>query len=195
MCERHLTRKKCRVSLIRNPFRYGAYFLYLVLFRYTPEQSRPYSLFFPKLRQLLVSLFLDHCGKNVIVKHNADISMFIKIGDRSEFGKRCSIYSDVEIGSDVMMGPDVKILTRNHAFDDLRIPMNQQGGSTSPVKIEDDVWIGANAILLPGVTIGSHSVIAAGSVVTKSVPQWAVVGGNPAKLIKYRTSEKVQNEE
>jgi maltose O-acetyltransferase len=65
--------------------------------------------------------------------------------------------------------------------------MNQQGFSQErPVVIGDDVWIGGQVIILPGVKVGSHSIIGAGSVVTKDVPQYAVVGGNPAKVIKFR---------
>lgn len=86
-----------------------------------------------------------------------------------------------------MMGPQITIITENHRFDGLEVPMALQGQAESkPVVIEDDVWVGARAIILPGVTIGAHSIVGAGSVVTKDVPPWTVVGGNPARIIKVR---------
>ncbi|MDL2305398.1 acyltransferase, partial [Bacteroides sp. OttesenSCG-928-D19] len=72
----------------------------------------------------------------------------------------------------------------NHNFEDVNIPIDEQGVDTLPVVIEDDVWIGANAVILPGVTVGKHSVIAAGSVVSRSVPPYSVCAGIPAKVIK-----------
>ena len=87
----------------------------------------------------------------------------------------------------VMMGPNVSIYTSNHKFDRTDIPMIKQGNSeTKPVIIENDVWIGANVIILPGVTIHEGSIIAAGAVVTKDVECYTIVAGNPAKVIKKR---------
>ena len=76
--------------------------------------------------------------------------------------------------------------------------MREQGFyPEEPVIIGDDVWIGGRVIILPGVTIGSHSIIAAGAVVTKDVPEWAIVGGTPAKVLKFRNhnTEQGKNEE
>jgi maltose O-acetyltransferase len=93
----------------------------------------------------------------------------------------------VTIGRDVMMGPGVILLTRNHRFDRLDAPMRLQGGAEErPVVIGDDVWIGTRAIVLPGVTVGDGAIIAAGAVVTAPVPSRAIVGGNPARIIRYR---------
>ncbi|MDY6822645.1 MAG: acyltransferase [Thermodesulfobacteriota bacterium] len=171
---------------MKKLFRYFCYFLFIGFVRYTPEDYRPYSLFFPNLRALLAKLFLDKCGKKIKVRYNCDISPFIKIGDRSEFGTRCMINSNVVIGNDVLMGPDVKILTRNHNFETTSQPINRQGRKLDGIRIGDDVWIGANVIILPGVTIGNHVVIGAGAVVTKDVPDLVVAGGNPSKIIKNR---------
>ena len=86
-----------------------------------------------------------------------------------------------------MMGPDCIIYTRNHKIDDVTVPMNTQGNAEEkPVTIGDDVWIGGRVIILPGVKIGSHSVVGAGSVVTKDVPEWSIAAGNPATVKKYR---------
>ena len=134
----------------------------------------------------MVLIFVDNCGKKIRVKRNADISMFIEIGDFSELGTNCIIQSNTIIGKNVIMGPDVKIYTKNHIFDSINIPIQFQGQTKEKVIIGDDVWLGANVILLPGVIVGSHVVVAAGSIVTKDIPSFAIVGGVPAKLISYR---------
>lgn len=112
--------------------------------------------------------------------------MDIEVGDFSSLGDRCIIQSGCVIGNDVMMGPDVKIYTKGHEFSDLKMPMRLQGNYYFPVVIGNDVWIGANAIILPGVSVGDHAIIGAGAIVTKDVPDFAVVGGNPAKILKFR---------
>ena len=88
------------------------------------------------------------------------------------------------IGDDVMMGPNYIIYTRNHSFNRTDIPMNKQGMQDfKSVVIGNDVWIGARVIILPCVQIGDGSIIGAGSIVTKDVPPYAIVGENPAKII------------
>lgn len=111
----------------------------------------------------------------------------IRIGDYSGIGINARIQGPLSIGDNVMMGPDVIIYTKNHESIRTDIPMTKQG-VTEPKKviIEDDVWIGARVIILPGVTIGKGSIIAAGSVVTRDVEPFTIVGGVPAKKIKSR---------
>lgn len=162
------------------------YLFYIALFRFTPEDYRPYSLFFPALRNFLVKRFVFKSGINIRVKSFADISPYISIGDYSELGTRCMIQSNVTLGDNVIMGPDVKIYSRNHNYDSLNLPIRLQGKNYFSTNIGDDVWIGANVLIMPGVTVGNHVVIAAGSVVTKDVDDYAVVGGVPAKIIKSR---------
>jgi acetyltransferase-like isoleucine patch superfamily enzyme len=112
----------------------------------------------------------------------------LKIGNNSSIGPYayigCSGY--IEIGDNVMMSPRVSIYAENHIFDRLGIPIIEQGVKRSFVKIEDDCWIAANSVILAGVTIGKGAVIAAGSIVTKDVSPYTVVGGNPARVIKSR---------
>ena len=167
-------------------FRRLSYFLYLTLFRYTPEIYRPYALFFPSIRSFLVKTFIDKCGRGIRIKRNADVSMFIELGNSSELGTNCVIQGKTKIGDFVIMGPDVKIYTKNHGYSDINIPVALQPIVQEPVTIGNDVWIGANVIITPGVIIGNHVIIAAGAVVTKNVPDYAIVGGIPAKIIKYR---------
>lgn len=170
------------------------YFIYLVFFRNTPEDYRPYSLFFPQARSFLVKNFLKSCGKKPLVKNRAEISLFATIGDYSEIGTRCMIQSNVHLGSYVIMGPDVKIYSRNHKFGSLDIPIAKQGKHYLETYVGDDVWIGANVIITAGCKVGNHCIIAAGSVVTKDVPDYAVVGGVPAKIIKYRNKTEPQRD-
>ena len=86
-----------------------------------------------------------------------------------------------------MMGPDCIMYSYSHAHDRLDIPMDQQGfEDPTPIHIGDDVWIGHRVTILPGVHIGKGTVIGAGSVVTKDTPEYSVVAGNPARVVKYR---------
>jgi acetyltransferase-like isoleucine patch superfamily enzyme len=89
----------------------------------------------------------------------------------------------IEIGNDVIIGPGVSLFSENHNYKDINTPIRLQGETRKKIVIEDDVWIGANAIILAGVYIGKHSVVGAGSVVTKDVPANSVVVGSPAKLV------------
>ena len=166
------------------------YTLYLLFFKNTPEDYRPYALFFPAIRNRLVKTYLKKCGNKIRVKSGAEIALNAIVGNDSELGTRCMIQSNVEIGNNVIMGPDVKIYTRNHRTERLDIPIQKQGKHYLKTVIGDDVWIGANVIILPGVTIGSHSVIAAGSIVTKDTETYAIIGGNPARTIKKRAGKE-----
>ena len=85
-----------------------------------------------------------------------------------------------------MIGPGVVIYSQNHNYIQKEKNINTQGYNTAPVKIENNVWIGACSIILPGVTINSNSIIGAGSIVTKDVPSNSIFAGNPAELIKKR---------
>ena len=86
-----------------------------------------------------------------------------------------------------MMAPGVTVIDTNHEFSRTDIPMCFQGDAVkAPVEIGDDVWLGTNAIILPGVTISRGTIVGAGSVVTKDFPEYSVIGGNPARLIRSR---------
>ena len=131
-------------------------------------------------------------GKHAIIRptniYGSAIGEGLKIGNNSSIGPYsyigCSGY--IEIGDNVMMSPRVSIYAENHLFDRPDLTIKEQGVKREFVKIEDDCWIAANTVILAGVTIGRGSIIAAGSVVTKDIPPYSIVGGVPAKVIKSR---------
>lgn len=106
------------------------------------------------------------------------------IGDHTRIGLHNTIIGPVDIGNHVNLAQGITVTALNHNFSDTNKRIDEQGVSTNPVTIEDDVWVGANAVILPGVTIGEHCVVAAGAVVTKDVPPHSLVAGVPAKVIK-----------
>ena len=111
----------------------------------------------------------------------------IHVGNNVAINTNCTFlaHDTIRIGDNTMIGPNVTILTVDHDISRKGIEAHT-AHIPSPVTIGENVWIGANALILPGVTIGDNAVVAAGSVVTKYVPENTVVGGNPAKSIKPR---------
>jgi len=117
------------------------------------------------------------------------------VGDNVGFGKKFRSHNrDVVIDDYLMMGEDVLFLGSGHSFDKTDIPMGlQEDQQRTPLHVAGDVWIGARAIVLPGCKrIGHGAIIGSGAVVTKDVPDWAIVGGNPARVIKYRKNVEEQ---
>ena len=106
------------------------------------------------------------------------------IGDHTRVGLHNTVIGPVTIGNHVNLAQGITVTALNHNFTDHHLRIDEQGVSTTPVTIGHDIWIGANAVILPGVTIGDHSVVAAGAVVTKDVPPHTLVAGVPAKIIK-----------
>lgn len=109
-----------------------------------------------------------------------------------QMGAHCSVNScaylqgEITIGNDVRIAPYVKIIAMNHGYQEIDIPICQQNCTAQGIRIGNDVWIGSGAIILDGVEVGSHTIIAAGAVVTKDVPDYCIVGGIPAKIIRNR---------
>ncbi len=116
----------------------------------------------------------------------------VLIGDRTRIGLGCVVIGPVTVGNDVMFAQNIVVSGLNHGYQDLSLPPSLQPVDTKPIYIGDEVWIGANSVITAGVNIGKHSVVAAGSVVTKSVPPYSVVAGNPAKVLKHYNPQTLQ---
>lgn len=163
--------------------------LYYLIARRLPSRTMPGGYQSMLFRRWLCKKIFRKCGDNVIIKRGAYFGngASVEIGDRSQIGENAKIASDTVIGNHVMMGLEVLILSTVHRTDRLDIPMILQGYEPArPVIIEDEAWIGGRVILLPGVKIGRGAIVAAGSVVSRDVPAFGVVGGVPARLIKMR---------
>lgn len=106
------------------------------------------------------------------------------LGDGVRVGLSNVIIGPVTIGNDVIIAQNVVISGLNHGYEDISMPICKQPCTTKPILVEDECWIGANCVITAGVTIGKHSIVAAGSIVTKDIPPYSVVVGNPAKVIK-----------
>lgn len=164
---------------------------YLIAF-HLPKSTFPIlGRFACKFRFLLCRRLFKKIGRDVNIENNAYIGNGTKIslGDRSGIGAHFHVQNtNLTIGNNVMMGEDCLILGGGHESGRIDIPMIMQGGlPISDLEICDDVWIGSRVIILGKVSrIGTGVIIGAGSVVTKPVPDYAVVAGNPAKIIRYR---------
>lgn len=106
------------------------------------------------------------------------------IGDGTLIGMSNVIIGPVTIGNNVIFAQNIVASGLNHEYRDVNVPISLQKTIVSQITVEDDCWIAANSVLTAGVTIGKHSVVAAGAVVTKSVPPYSIAAGNPAKVIK-----------
>lgn len=166
----------------------ASYALYYFAARHLPSSDAPYSLGAGKLRRALCRRMFLKVGENVNIEHGAWFGggREISIGDNSALGIDCRVSGPLEIGNDVMMAPGVSIFTQNHETENIYKPMRLQTAPKKKVTVGNDVWIGSRAMIMPGVTIGNGAVIGAGAVITHDVPDLAVVGGVPAKIIKYR---------
>lgn len=126
-------------------------------------------------------------GKNAVIEDFCTINNGVGevvIGDETTLGMSNVLIGPVTIGKQVIIAQNVVISGLNHNYEDINQPIQTQGVRTAPVLIEDECWIGANAVITAGTTIGKHCVIAAGAVVTKNVPAFSIAAGNPAKVIK-----------
>lgn len=171
-------------------------FMYYAFARYLPKSTKPVV---GKISKRVRTNICRHLFRRD-ESHNAEklnVEQGAYFGNGSDFmvGKEVGLGKNfkslnriVTIDDYLMMGEDVLFLGGSHGFDRTDIPMGHQGnGEKTPLHIAGDVWIGARVIVLPGCKrIGHGAIIGAGAVVTKDVPDWAVVGGNPAVVLKYR---------
>ncbi|MDP3538777.1 MAG: glycosyltransferase [Azonexus sp.] len=170
--------------------------LFYGFFRYLPASNSRYTKWTRVLRKIVCKPLFRSAGSNINVESGAffGTGRKVSIGDNSGIGVNCKLLGDVSIGRNVMIGPDVLFITTSHVHKNLNIPMVEQGFEAErPIILRDDIWIGARTIILPGVTLGKGCVAAAGSVVTKSFPDFSIVAGNPARVIKIRGESGMKN--
>jgi galactoside O-acetyltransferase len=152
-------------------------------------------------------------GRHVLIDTGVRMTGFanIEIGDHANIMRNCSLHADtgiirignnlsmnvnssldanggeIRIGDDVLVAQNVVIRAADHCFDVLETPIREQGHKGGVVVVGDACWIAANVVITRNVTIGEHSIVGAGSVLTKDIAPFSIVGGVPAKLIKTRT--------
>jgi acetyltransferase-like isoleucine patch superfamily enzyme len=114
----------------------------------------------------------------------------VTLGAHASVGIGTVVIGPVRIGEHTLCGQHCLITGESHQYADPSRPVGEQGFVTEPVVIEENVWIGANSVILPGVRIGRNSVIGAGSVVTKEIPPLCLAAGNPARVIKHYSAEE-----
>jgi acetyltransferase-like isoleucine patch superfamily enzyme len=140
---------------------------------------------------------LEATKGNIVIDNNVILNRYvylkankgkISIGEGSEINNFTNIdgYGEVEICKNVLIGPNVQIISYQHNYKNINKLIKLQGSVKSKILIEDDVWIGANSVIMAGITIAKGAVIGAGSIVTKNVDKYSVVVGNPAKRIGNR---------
>ncbi|GEO46156.1 sugar O-acetyltransferase [Companilactobacillus kimchii] len=145
-------------------------------------------------KQKLLEKLLGSVGNDVMIMpaFRCEFGFNIFVGDRVFVNYNC-VFSDngkITIGNDVRIAPNVGLYTVNHAFDSEERAEGLQ--IYKPIEIKDKVWLGANVVVLPGVTIGEGSIVGAGSVVTKDIPASVIAAGNPCKVIReIRESDKL----
>ncbi|TKC09319.1 acyltransferase [Pedobacter frigoris] len=131
-------------------------------------------------------------GRNAVIEDFTTINNgvgAVTIGDNTLIGMGNVVIGPVSIGDDVIIAQNVVMSGLNHEYQNINLPILKQPVSTALITIENECWIGANAVITAGITIGKHSVVAAGSIVTKSIPPYSVVAGNPARIIKLYNPE------
>ncbi len=163
-------------------------FIYYLIIKNLPHSR--FLFFFNKIRVWYLSKVLKimEYDKSSYFENNIYIGSArkLRIGKTVQINENV-VLQNVTIGNYVMIAPNVAIMSLSHNFSNTSIPMVLQGNSKEKeVVIEDDVWLGRNVIILPGVTIGKGSIVAAGAVVSKDVRPYSIVGGVPARLIKMR---------
>ena len=152
-----------------------------------------FQKFIGRIKMLFIKSLFKNCGNNVLFSSKDTFSYAtISLGNDVFIGPGAhfSTISSIEIGNKVMFGPNVTIIGGNHntkKIGEYMFDVEEKGPFDDlPVVIKDDVWIGTGAIILKGVTVGEGSIIGAGSVVNRDVPPYSVVGGVPAKILKFR---------
>ncbi|WP_068689689.1 acyltransferase [Culturomica massiliensis] len=151
------------------------------------------SIIYGNVRKDLVPFNAFQLGAYSVIESFSTINNMVGaviIGNHSRIGLSNTIIGPVTIGNQVNLAQNIVISGLNHNYRDITQPISKQGVTTIPVTIEDDVWIGANAVILAGITIGKHAVVAAGTVVTCNVPPYSVCAGNPGRIVRQYDFEQ-----
>jgi acetyltransferase-like isoleucine patch superfamily enzyme len=131
-----------------------------------------------------------HVGKGCLLRYNVRVfnKKQLRLGDHVSVNNSVQMNAGggITIGNNTIIAPGVKIWSVNHAYESVDRPMRDQGFVFGAVSIGEDVWLATNSVILPGVTVHDGAIVAAGAVVTKDVPQYAIVAGVPARMIGRR---------
>lgn len=164
--------------------------LYLCIAKKMPGSYSKINFGQKKIRNAFARCFAPGIDRTVNIENGAVFSSRVIAGEYSNIGIKAYIQGKTVIGKYVMMGPECIIYTFNHETSRTDIPMCEQGfREEKEVVIGDDVWIGARVIILPGVHIGNGTIIGAGAVVAKDIPDYSVAVGNPATVVKKRVDK------
>jgi maltose O-acetyltransferase len=153
-----------------------------------PSSNFPLGGLWRALRGSLCHGFFASAAPGINVESNVFVAdgRYVALGAGSGLGRGSQVYGAV-IGENVMVGPEVVFLKDNHRYDDPAVPMHSQGRTRVALPVvEDGAWIGQRAIILPGRRVGEGAIVGAGAVVTRDVPAFEIVGGNPARSIGRR---------
>ena len=175
-----------KISVLKRSIFWLGYYFFA---RHLPRSHVSYSFGSRAIRYFVLKRLFKKFGRYVNIEPKVIFSNMSEseIGDYSGIGMH-SFIGTVKIGRDVMIGEELMAISRNHIFNDTNIPMRKQGWQEDkPIVIEDDVWIGARVIILPGRRIGKGSIIGAGTIVTKDVAPYTIVAGNPSRVIGKRS--------
>lgn len=165
--------------------------LYYGVARHLPEHSDPRGKLWKWLRAATVRPLLRHAGKGIVINAGAHFGngSVLSMGDYSSLGINARIIGDVTLGNYVGSAQGIFLCAYNREYRDLNTPIMFQGKKPDrPIVIEDDVLLLANCMVLAGVRVHTGAVIGAGAVVTRDVPPFAVVVGNPARVVKFRSA-------
>ncbi len=183
------------LKLLKYQFqdRYGRLLLVHWMIRELP------GVFGERIRRKILYRYFKRCGENLIIHQGFRFRGIhqIVVGNNVQIGVDSFIQGSggLEIGDDVLLGPGIKIWTVNHRFENLHIPIYEQGYEHRPVKIGKGVWLGSNVFVLPGVIIPEGCVVAASSLVgIKRYPPYAILSGNPCRVIGSRCRNLVPAE-
>lgn len=157
------------------------------LFQFIYLKKDTGSIIYRNVRKDIVPFNAFILGKKSVVESFSTVNNMVGdiiIGSNSRIGLCNTIIGPVTIGDNVNLAQNITISGLNHNYQDPDKTIISQGVTTSPIAIEDDVWIGANSVILAGTRIGKHSVIGAGCIVHQNIPPYSIAVGNPSKIIK-----------